>query len=71
MRTTAYLKAIMEVYGKTITGLRPIQIIKHVKERYRCKSKEKKQSSRVPQLTRDTCTTLESYENTKIILKNN
>ena len=23
MRTTAYLKAIMEVYGKTITGLGP------------------------------------------------
>ena len=26
MRTTAYLKAIMEVYGKIITGLGPVVV---------------------------------------------
>ena len=27
VRTTAYLKAIMEVYGKTITGLGPVELV--------------------------------------------
>ena len=34
MRTTAYLKAIMEVYGKTITDLGPEMELAHIRYNY-------------------------------------